>query len=160
MTPTNATDRDDHVLSIDTVSALSREVAAEYDSRLEVIGVTRQRRYTEFVVAAYLHHERRDQSVVYGAGPVQPLTQGAQLAPIGSKSAALNATSKSTPSAGGAGAGSGRVRGDVRRARRARAFFEGTTTGVSAFRRRAAGCTRFALPAVFDCVPSRSAAFS
>ena len=39
MTPTNATDRDE-VLSIDTVSMLSREVAAEYDSRLEVIGVT------------------------------------------------------------------------------------------------------------------------
>jgi hypothetical protein len=38
MTPTNATDRDE-VLSIDTVSMLSREVAAEYDSRLEVIGV-------------------------------------------------------------------------------------------------------------------------
>ena len=38
MTPTNATDRDD-VLSIDAVSALSREVAAEYDARLEVIGV-------------------------------------------------------------------------------------------------------------------------
>ena len=38
MTPTNATDRDE-VLSIDTVSMLSREVAAEYDSRLEIIGV-------------------------------------------------------------------------------------------------------------------------
>jgi hypothetical protein len=39
MTPTNATDRDD-ILSIDTVTELSRDVAAEYDSRLEVIGVT------------------------------------------------------------------------------------------------------------------------
>ena len=38
MTPTNAIDRDE-ILSIDTVSALSRDVAAEYDSRLEVIGV-------------------------------------------------------------------------------------------------------------------------
>jgi hypothetical protein len=39
VTPTNAIDRDE-ILSIDTVSALSRDVAAEYDSRLEVIGVT------------------------------------------------------------------------------------------------------------------------
>ena len=39
MTPTNAFDRDE-ILSIDTVTALSRDVAAEYDSRLEVIGVT------------------------------------------------------------------------------------------------------------------------
>jgi hypothetical protein len=38
MTPTNAIDRDE-ILSIDAVSALSREVAAEYDSRLEIIGV-------------------------------------------------------------------------------------------------------------------------
>jgi hypothetical protein len=38
MTPTDAVDRDE-ILSIDTVSALSRDVAAEYDSRLEVIGV-------------------------------------------------------------------------------------------------------------------------
>jgi hypothetical protein len=38
MTPTHAIDRDD-ILSIDTVTALSRDVAAEYDSRLEVIGV-------------------------------------------------------------------------------------------------------------------------
>src|SRR4030095_16389379 len=38
MTPTNAIDRDE-ILSIDAVTALSREVAAEYDSRLEVIGV-------------------------------------------------------------------------------------------------------------------------
>ncbi|HEU5258803.1 MAG TPA: hypothetical protein VFU28_22600 [Vicinamibacterales bacterium] len=38
MTPTNAFDRDE-ILSIDTVTALSRDVAAEYDSRLEVIGV-------------------------------------------------------------------------------------------------------------------------
>ena len=38
MTPTNAIDRDE-ILSIDTVTALSRDVAAEYDSRLEVIGV-------------------------------------------------------------------------------------------------------------------------
>jgi hypothetical protein len=38
MTPTNALDRDE-ILSIDTVTALSRDVAAEYDSRLEVIGV-------------------------------------------------------------------------------------------------------------------------
>jgi len=40
MTPTNAIDHDDGILSIDTVTELSREVAAEYDSRLEVIGVT------------------------------------------------------------------------------------------------------------------------
>ena len=39
MTPTNAIDRDE-ILSIDAVTTLSREVAAEYDSRLEVIGVT------------------------------------------------------------------------------------------------------------------------
>jgi hypothetical protein len=38
MTPTNAIERDE-ILSLDTVTALSREVAAEYDSRLEVIGV-------------------------------------------------------------------------------------------------------------------------
>jgi hypothetical protein len=38
-TPTNAIDRDE-ILSIDTVTTLSREVAAEYDSRLEIIGVT------------------------------------------------------------------------------------------------------------------------
>jgi len=38
MTPTKAMDRDD-ILSIDTVNALSRDVAAEYDPRLEVIGV-------------------------------------------------------------------------------------------------------------------------
>ncbi len=38
MTPTNAIDRDE-ILSIDAVSALSREVAAECDSRFEVIGV-------------------------------------------------------------------------------------------------------------------------
>jgi hypothetical protein len=38
MTPTNAIDRDE-ILSIDTVTALSRDVAAEYDSRLQVIGV-------------------------------------------------------------------------------------------------------------------------
>jgi hypothetical protein len=38
MTPTNAIDHDE-ILSIDTVTALSRDVAAEYDSRLEVIGV-------------------------------------------------------------------------------------------------------------------------
>jgi len=38
MTPTNAVDHDE-ILSIDMVTALSREVAAEYDSRLEVIGV-------------------------------------------------------------------------------------------------------------------------
>ena len=38
MTPTKAIDRDE-ILSIDTVTALSRDVAAEYDSRLEVIGV-------------------------------------------------------------------------------------------------------------------------
>jgi hypothetical protein len=38
VTPTNAIDRD-AILSIDAVSELSRDVAAEYDSRLEVIGV-------------------------------------------------------------------------------------------------------------------------
>jgi len=38
MTPTNAIDRGE-ILSIDTVTELSRDVAAEYDSRLEVIGV-------------------------------------------------------------------------------------------------------------------------
>jgi hypothetical protein len=38
MTPTNAMERDE-ILSIDTVTALSRELAAEYDSRLEIIGV-------------------------------------------------------------------------------------------------------------------------
>jgi hypothetical protein len=38
MTPTDAIDRDD-ILTIDTVTELSRDVAAEYDSRLEVIGV-------------------------------------------------------------------------------------------------------------------------
>lgn len=38
MTPTNAIDHDE-ILSIDMVTALSREVATEYDSRLEVIGV-------------------------------------------------------------------------------------------------------------------------
>jgi hypothetical protein len=35
----NAIDRDE-ILSIDAVTALSRDVAAEYDPRLEVIGVT------------------------------------------------------------------------------------------------------------------------
>jgi len=39
MTPTSAVDRDP-ILSIDDVVALSRDVAAEYDSRLQVIGVT------------------------------------------------------------------------------------------------------------------------
>jgi hypothetical protein len=39
MTPTSAIDRNE-LLSMDTVTTLSREVAAEYDSRLEVIGVT------------------------------------------------------------------------------------------------------------------------
>jgi hypothetical protein len=39
MTPTNAIDRHE-ILSIDTVTALSRDVAAEYDRRLKVIGVT------------------------------------------------------------------------------------------------------------------------
>ena len=38
MTPTNAIDRDD-ILTIDAVTELSREIAAQYDSRLEVIGV-------------------------------------------------------------------------------------------------------------------------
>jgi hypothetical protein len=38
MTPTNAIDRDE-ILRIDTVTELSRDVATEYDSRLEVIGV-------------------------------------------------------------------------------------------------------------------------
>jgi hypothetical protein len=38
MTQTNATDRD-QVLSIDTVTALSRDVAAAFDPRLHVIGV-------------------------------------------------------------------------------------------------------------------------
>jgi len=38
MTPTNAIDRGE-ILSIDTVTELSRDVATEYDSRLEVIGV-------------------------------------------------------------------------------------------------------------------------
>jgi hypothetical protein len=33
---TSAVDRD-HILSIDDVTALSRDVAAEYDSRLEVV---------------------------------------------------------------------------------------------------------------------------
>jgi len=38
MTPTKTVDHDE-ILSIDAVSELSRGVAAEYDSRLEVIGV-------------------------------------------------------------------------------------------------------------------------
>jgi hypothetical protein len=38
LTPTNAIDRDE-ILSMNTVTALSRDIAAEYDSRLEVIGV-------------------------------------------------------------------------------------------------------------------------
>jgi len=38
MTPTDAIDHDE-ILSIDAVTELSRDVAAEYDSRLEVIGV-------------------------------------------------------------------------------------------------------------------------
>jgi hypothetical protein len=38
MTPTKAVEHD-QMLSIDTVTQLSREVAAEYDSRLEVIAV-------------------------------------------------------------------------------------------------------------------------
>jgi hypothetical protein len=38
MTPTHAIDHDE-ILSIDAVTELSRDVAAEYDSRLEVIGV-------------------------------------------------------------------------------------------------------------------------
>jgi len=39
MTPTSTADREPN-LSIDAVTTLSRDVAAEYDSRLEVIGVT------------------------------------------------------------------------------------------------------------------------
>ena len=39
MTPTSTADREPN-LSIDDVTTLSRDVAAEYDSQLEVVGVT------------------------------------------------------------------------------------------------------------------------
>jgi len=39
MTPISTADREPN-LSIDAVTTLSRDVAAEYDSRLEVVGVT------------------------------------------------------------------------------------------------------------------------
>jgi len=60
MTPTHAIDRDE-ILSIDTVTALSRDVAAEYDSRLEVIGVAstagESSRVEVFVTVRGCHHE-------------------------------------------------------------------------------------------------------
>jgi len=60
MTPTNSTDQHE-ILSIDTVTALSRDVAAEYDSRLEVIGVTstagESRRVEVFVTVRGCHQE-------------------------------------------------------------------------------------------------------
>ena len=60
MTPTNAIDHDE-ILSIDTVTALSRDVAAEYDSRLEVIGVAstagESSRVEVFVTVRGCHHE-------------------------------------------------------------------------------------------------------
>ncbi len=60
MTPTNAIDRRE-ILSIDTVTALSRDVAAEYDSRLEVIGVAstagERSRVEVFVTVRGCHRE-------------------------------------------------------------------------------------------------------